>query len=315
MQFIYRVYGIRHLTKCLCLHQFAIMFKDKVQFNWEFFSDHVLKSYTSTFNDPTLADVTLVSDDNISISAHKFILSSASPVLRKFFTSSPGSAHQCLFMFGLSNNILRSILEFIYTGETMVKSEELDAFLRGAKNLDLSGVKTRDNQPAPTFMNNLNNSFQAAQQELNILLPRSSTPLDPRRSSNQENKRVSVNHEQKGNTAMRSESSPICIEDFPSMNEDGELVEGYKLLDTSQSQQGEEGEVLNTSQIQQPHYKVLATIKTQQPHPVSIPSRGKGVKGQQARKEPFSCVICDRVFQYRSNLKSHVALKHANATA
>ena len=265
------------------------MLKDKVQLNYEFFSDHVLKSFTSTFNDPTLADVTLVSDDNISISAHKFMLSSASPVLRKFFTSSPGSAHQCLFMFGLSNNILRSILEFIYTGETMVKSEELDAFLKGAKNLDLSGVKPRDSQPGHIFTNNLNSSFQAAQEELDILLPRSSTPLEPRRSSNQEKKRASVTREQIESTSMRAESSPVCIEDYPSMNEEGELVEGED-------------------------YKVLNTSHTQQPHPVSIPGRGKGMKGQ-VRKEPFSCGICDRVFQYRSNLKSHVALKHANAAA
>jgi len=170
----------------------------------------------------------------------------------------------------------------------MVKSEELDAFLKGAKNLDLSGVKTRDSQPAHIFTNNLNDSFQTAQKELDTLLPRSSTPLEPRRSSNQEKKRASVTPEQRESTSMRAESSPICIEDYPSMNE-GELVEGED-------------------------YKVLNTSQTQQPHPVSIPGRGKGMKGQ-VRKEPFSCGICDRVFQYRSNLKSHVALKHANAAA
>lgn len=259
------------------------MFKDKVQFNWEFFSDHVLKFYTSTYNDPTLADVTLVSDDNIAVSAHKFILSSASPVLRKFFTSSPSSAPQCLFMFGLSNNVLRSILEFIYTGETMVKSEELDAFLKGANNLDLSGVKKPESQPAQSYMNNLN-SFQAAQQELDRLLPRSSTPV---------NKRLPATFEQRGNVPMTAESSPICIDDFSSNNEEGEVVNGDEV---------DEHKIMNMSQ----------TLPLQ-PHSGTgnIHSQAKGVKGK-VRKEPFSCGICERVFQYRSNLKSHVALKHGN---
>ena len=243
------------------------MYKEKVQFNWEFFSDHVLKSYTSTYNDPTLADVTLVSDDNIAVSAHKFILSSASPVLRKFFTGCPNSNTQCLFMFGLSNNVLRSILEFVYTGETMVKSEELEAFLRGARKLDLNGVKTLESQ---TACNNLNNSIQAAQQELNILMPRSTTPLEPKRSKTfHENKKATVTFEQRNMSLA---------------NEEGEIVEDerFKLLDTSE---------------------------TLQPHTNNISSQAEDIRGK-LRKEPFSCGICDRVFQYRSNLKSHVALKH-----
>ena len=257
------------------------MFKDKVQINWEFFSDHVLKFFTSTYNDPTLADVTLVSDDNIAVSAHKFILSSSSPVFRKFFMSSPSSAPQCLFMFGLSNTVLRSILEFMYTGETMVKSEELESFLKVAKNLDLSGVKTQERQPANNYLDNLDNSFQAAQTELDMLLPRSSTP--------QVNKRALAPLGQRGNVAMSAESSPICIDNFQSNNEEGDVVEG------------DEYEILNTSH-------------TQKQYSVSTSSQAKATKGK-VRKEPFSCGICDRVFQYRSNLKSHVALKHGNTTA
>ena len=244
------------------------MFNDKVQFNWEFFSDHVLKSYTSTYNDPTLADVTLVSDDNIAVSAHKLILSSSSPVLRKFFSSNSSSTPQCLFMFGLTNNVLRSILEFIYTGETMVKKEDLDIFLRAAKKLELYGVKTQESHLTQNDTNNLDNSFRAAQQELNTLIQKNSTPLDTRRNSAFEPRRS-------GSVSM--ESSSICIDD----TEEGEVGAD---------------ELLNMPQTQ---------------HPVSIPSQVRNTRGKM-RKESFSCSICDRVFQYRSNLKSHVAIKHAN---
>ena len=258
------------------------MFKDKVQINWEFFSDHVLKFFTSTYNDPTLADVTLVSDDNIAVSAHKFILSSSSPVFRKFFMSSPSSAPQCLFMFGLSNTVLRSILEFIYTGETMIRNEELDSFLKGAKNLELSGISIPERQPANNYLDNLDNSLQASQTELDMLLPGSPTPQVNK-------KRAQAPLGQRGNVAMSAESSPICIDDFQSNNEEGDAVEG------------DEHEVLNTSH-------------TQKQYSMSTSSQAKAMKGK-VRKEPFSCGICDRVFQYRSNLKSHVVLKHGNTVA
>ena len=93
---------------------------------------------------------------------------------------------------------------------------------------------------------------------------------------------------------MNEESSPICIDDFSSNNEEGEVVDGDEV---------DEHKIMNLSQ----------TLPLQ-PHSGSIHSQAKGVKGK-VRKEPFSCGICERVFQYKSNLKSHVALKHGKTAA
>ena len=114
------------------------MIKEKFQFDWKSFRDHAAAAFSSSLGDPALADVTLVADGSVSLSAHKFVLSSASPVLKQFFASNPSIHSPCLFMFGVSTDVLNAILEFIYTGETVVTFENLDAFMMAAKNLQLS---------------------------------------------------------------------------------------------------------------------------------------------------------------------------------
>lgn len=114
------------------------MIKEKFQFDWKSFREHAASAFSSSLGDQALADVTLVADGSVSLSAHKFVLGSASPVLKQFFASNPSIHSPCLFMFGLSTDVLNAILEFIYKGETVVAFENLDSFMMAAKNLQLS---------------------------------------------------------------------------------------------------------------------------------------------------------------------------------
>ena len=145
------------------------MIKENVQFDWRSFRDHAATAFSSSFSDPALADVTLVADGSVSLFAHKFVLSSASPVLKQFFASNPSIYNPCLLMFGVSADVLNAILEFIYRGETVVPYENLDAFVMAAKYLQLSlnkvpeqisnnkkNVKKEINQ-ATTKIQNVNN--------------------------------------------------------------------------------------------------------------------------------------------------------------
>ena len=77
-------------------------------------------------------------DGLVSLFAHKFVLGSASPVLKQFFASNPNVHSPCLFMFGISTDVLNAILEFIYKGETVVAFENLDSFMMAANNLQLN---------------------------------------------------------------------------------------------------------------------------------------------------------------------------------
>ena len=114
------------------------MIKEKFQFDWKSFGEHASTAFSSSLGDQALADVTLVADGSVSLSAHKFVLGSASPVLKQFFASNPNVHSPCLFMFGLSTDVLNAILEFIYKGETVVAFENLDSFMMAANNLQLN---------------------------------------------------------------------------------------------------------------------------------------------------------------------------------
>merc|ERR1719427_2231148 len=80
------------------------------------------------FTENTFADVTLVSDDQIQIPAHKFVLSDCSPVLKNLLLNNPHS-HPLLYLRGVKQLELQSILQFMYLGEARIYQERINVFL------------------------------------------------------------------------------------------------------------------------------------------------------------------------------------------
>ena len=83
-------------------------------------------------------DVTLVCDDD-QVKAHKVILSAASPFFRQIFTQNPHN-HPLLYLRGTSRKIIQSLLNYIYSGETSVKQDELATFMSLAESLKVHGL-------------------------------------------------------------------------------------------------------------------------------------------------------------------------------
>ena len=85
------------------------------------------------------ADVTLVSEDGQEIEAHKVILSSSSPfffnILRKNL-----HPHPLLLMMGVHSRDLSAIVDFLYSGQSIVEAENIESFLALAKKLRLTGL-------------------------------------------------------------------------------------------------------------------------------------------------------------------------------
>ena len=90
-------------------------------------SDHILLSCStqlrSTFHDVqidgTFADVTLVSDDQISTKAHKCVLSAASPVLKNLLLSDT-SPDTFIYFNGVGITELQILIQAFYLGEVIV---------------------------------------------------------------------------------------------------------------------------------------------------------------------------------------------------
>ena len=92
-------------------------------------------------------DVTLVSEGNQQIKAHKVILASSSSVFMEILKSNQHN-HPLIYMRGIQANDLEAIVDFLYHGETNVYQENLDAFLVLAEEFKLKGLSGNETSNA-----------------------------------------------------------------------------------------------------------------------------------------------------------------------
>ena len=100
------------------------------------FQSHLQATLKELFTENTFADVTLVSDDQIQIPAHKFVLSACSPVLKNLLINNP-HCHPLLYLRGVTQQELQSILQFMYLGEARIYQERINEFLAIAMDLQI----------------------------------------------------------------------------------------------------------------------------------------------------------------------------------
>ncbi|XP_058804311.1 protein tramtrack, alpha isoform-like isoform X2 [Phymastichus coffea] len=85
-----------------------------------------------------LVDVTLAAEGR-TFSAHKIVLSAASPFLLELLKSTP-CQHPVVMLAGIGANELESILEFVYKGEISVEPSQLPSLLQAAHCLSIHGL-------------------------------------------------------------------------------------------------------------------------------------------------------------------------------
>ena len=112
---------------------------EKFCLKWNDFHSNVSKSFSIFRDEDYLHDVTLVSDDQRKISAHKLVLSTCSEYFRDIFKANP-HAHPLLCLDLISSVDLRNILDYIYNGEVQIHQENLDRFLSVAQRFKLKGL-------------------------------------------------------------------------------------------------------------------------------------------------------------------------------
>ena len=112
---------------------------EKFSLKWNDFNSNVLKSVTLFRNEEYLQDVTLVTDDNHQVSAHKLVLSASSEYFKNIFQTNKHS-HPLLCLGGIFSNDLDNILDFIYNGQVNIYQDHLDRFLEIAQRFKLEGL-------------------------------------------------------------------------------------------------------------------------------------------------------------------------------
>ena len=103
------------------------------------FHFNVSKSFGLVRNEDYLQDVTLITDDNTHIAAHRLVLSTCSEFFRNVFMKNK-LGHLYICLDGVSANELGTILDYMYNGEVQIFQDDMDRFLEVAQRFKLEGL-------------------------------------------------------------------------------------------------------------------------------------------------------------------------------
>ena len=112
---------------------------EEFHFSYPEFKSNASETFGISWNEKDFADVTLVSSDELNISAHKVILASASPLLKRILVKNPHK-HPLLFFNGIRSTVLERLIKFIYLGECEVGQDDLVSFIEAGKSLQIRGL-------------------------------------------------------------------------------------------------------------------------------------------------------------------------------
>ena len=96
-------------------------------------------------HDDNLNDVSLVSDDNVQIFAHKVVLSSCSGYFKDIFIKNR-QPHPILCLVGVNSQEVNNVLDYIYKGEVQISQDNLNTFLEVAQKFELEGLVGLNNE-------------------------------------------------------------------------------------------------------------------------------------------------------------------------
>ena len=119
------------------------MLKNNISLKWVEFSSNIKSSFQNLRNDTLYNDVTLVSDDQVQVSAHKVVLSSCSGFFKNILSK---NIHPQLLLCldGINAEELNNVMDYIYNGEVKIGQNEIDRFLTIAQKLQLEGLLNGD---------------------------------------------------------------------------------------------------------------------------------------------------------------------------
>ena len=100
------------------------------------FSAHNVEFFKEILDQGDMADVTIACDDNYTVSAHKVILSASSLFFRSVIKKSK-HPNPYIYLKGVSASHLNSLMSYIYSGETDVRSEDFQTFMTIASELKI----------------------------------------------------------------------------------------------------------------------------------------------------------------------------------
>jgi len=137
--------------------------------NWEEFNSYTSLTFKQLLSKPDFTDVTLACEGEETIEAHKVILSACSPFFDRILKKN-SHVHPLIFLTDVAHSDLKSIINFMYLGQTNVVQEDLQRFLKVATKFQVRGLT--DGKKNSSLGNSAGNSItdeEIIDQEENIL--------------------------------------------------------------------------------------------------------------------------------------------------
>ena len=113
---------------------------EKFNLKWNEYHSNWIGSLAKLRANNAFTDVTLISDDKVKFSSHRILLSSCSNVF-DFILKDSNQANPLIYLSGVNSANHGFILDFIYNGDVNLYQEQLDSFLKSAKQLEIDGLQ------------------------------------------------------------------------------------------------------------------------------------------------------------------------------
>jgi len=107
---------------------------------WNEFSSNLSNSFNCLKKEDFLKDVTLVSDDEQHLSAHKLVLTACSDYFKDIFKKNNRKLEPIICLEGISSKYMNYILDYMYDGEVQIYQEDIDKFLAIAQRFKMKGL-------------------------------------------------------------------------------------------------------------------------------------------------------------------------------
>ena len=121
------------------LSETTLSMSEKYCLQWNDFQTTVSNSFKIFRQEEDFFDVTLVTDDEVQMSAHKLILSACSSFFKTILKKNP-HPNPLIYLHGVDSTNLGYILDYIYHGEVQLFQKHLEPFMEKAQTLGISGL-------------------------------------------------------------------------------------------------------------------------------------------------------------------------------
>ena len=118
------------------------MARESFCLTWNFFHQHASGFLEIESSEKNFADVTLVSDELTQFKVHKFVLSACSPIFKNLLLENEHS-HPMIFLNGVKEEEIKTILQLLYFGETMFSIKRLDMLWKVVEEFQLTDIKSK----------------------------------------------------------------------------------------------------------------------------------------------------------------------------